>query len=171
VGFYSSFIVADKVTLTTRRAGLVANQGIRWESAGDGEFTIEEVEKATRGTEIVLHLKDGEDELLSDWKLRGIIRKYSDHITLPILMKKAPGYDKDGNVEVSDELETVNKASALWARAKSEISNEEYAEFYKHIAHYFEDPLSWSHARVEGRQEYTELLYVPQKAPFYLYDR
>jgi molecular chaperone HtpG len=171
VGFYSCFIVADRVTLTTRRAGLVAGQGIRWESAGDGEFTIEEVEKATRGTEIVLHLKEGEDEFLSDWQLRNVIRKYSDHITLPILMKKAPGYDKDGNVEVSDELETVNKASALWARSKSEISDEEYAEFYKHVAHDFEAPLSWSHARVEGRQEYTELLYIPQRAPFDLYDR
>ncbi|SFN87855.1 molecular chaperone HtpG [Formivibrio citricus] len=171
VGFYSAFIVADKVTLTTRRAGQVANQGVRWESAGDGEFTIEEVEKTDRGTEIVLHLKEGEDELLSDWRLRSIIRKYSDHITLPILMKKAPGYDKDGNVEASDELETVNKASALWARSKSEISDEEYNEFYKHVAHDFEDPLTWSHARVEGRQEYTELLYIPQRAPFDLYDR
>ncbi len=171
VGFYSAFIVADKVTLTTRRAGLVSNQGVRWESKGDGEFTLEEVEKTSRGTEIVLHLKESEDELLSDWHLRSIIRKYSDHITLPILMKKAPGYDKDGNVEVSDELETVNKASALWARSKSEISNDEYNEFYKHVAHDFEDPLTWSHARVEGRQEYTELLYIPRRAPFDLYDR
>lgn len=171
VGFYSAFIVADKVTLTTRRAGLVSNQGVRWESTGDGEFTIEEVEKTNRGTEIVLHIKEGEDELLSDWRLRSIIRKYSDHITLPILMQKAPGYDKDGNVEVSDEVETVNKASALWVRAKSEISDEEYNEFYKHVAHDFEDPLTWSHARVEGRQEYTELLYIPQRAPFDLYDR
>ncbi len=172
VGFYSAFIVADKVTLTTRRAGLVANQGVRWESEGAGEFTLEEVEKTGRGTEIVLHLKEGEDELLSDWRLRNIIRKYSDHITLPILMPKAPGYDKDGNIEpVTGELETVNQASALWARAKSEISDEQYAEFYKHVAHDFEDPLTWSHARVEGRQEYAELLYIPQRAPFDLYDR
>jgi len=172
VGFYSAFIVADKVTLTTRRAGLVANQGVRWESEGAGEFTLEEVEKTGRGTEIVLHLKEGEDELLSDWSLRNIIRKYSDHITLPILMPKAPGYDTDGNIEAATgELETVNQASALWARAKNEISDEQYAEFYKHVAHDFEDPLAWSHARVEGRQEYTELLYIPQRAPFDLYDR
>ncbi|MBS1155798.1 MAG: ATP-binding region ATPase domain protein [Proteobacteria bacterium] len=171
VGFYSAFIVADKVTLTTRRAGLVNDQAVRWESKGDGEFTLEEVSKESRGTEVVLHMKEGEDEFLSDWQLRNIIRKYSDHITLPIQMKKAPGYDKEGNVEVSDELETVNKASALWARAKSEITDEEYAEFYKHVAHDFEDPLTWSHARVEGRQEYTELLYIPKRAPFDLYDR
>ncbi|MDR3411484.1 MAG: molecular chaperone HtpG [Formivibrio sp.] len=171
VGFYSAFIVADKVTLTTRRAGLVTDQAVRWESAGDGEFTLEEVSKESRGTEVVLHMKEGEDEFLSDWQLRNVIRKYSDHITLPILMQKAPGYDKDGNVEASDEIETVNKASALWARAKSEITDEEYAEFYKHVAHDFEDPLTWSHARVEGRQEYTELLYIPKRAPFDLYDR
>ena len=171
VGFYSAFIVADKVTLTTRRAGLVSNQGVRWESAGDGEFTLEEVEKSDRGTEIVLHMKEGEEEILSDWQLRTIIRKYSDHITLPIQMKKAPGYDKEGNVEASDEIETINKASALWARAKSDISDEEYTEFYKHVAHDFENPLTWSHARVEGRQEYTELLYIPTRAPFDLYDR
>lgn len=171
VGFYSAFIVADKVTLTTRRAGLVNDQAVRWESKGDGEFTLEEVSKESRGTEVVLHMKEGEDEFLSDWQLRNIIRKYSDHITLPILMKKAPGYDKDGNVEVSDELETVNKASALWTRSKSEISDEEYTEFYKHVAHDFDDPLAWSHARVEGRQEYTELLYVPKRAPFDMFDR
>ncbi|WP_028452502.1 molecular chaperone HtpG [Chitinilyticum aquatile] len=171
VGFYSAFIIADKVTLTTRRAGAPATEAVRWESAADGEFTIEAVEKAGRGTEIVLHLKEGEDELLSDWRLRSIIKKYSDHITLPIRMQKAPGYDKDGNVEISDEIETVNQASALWARPKSEISDEQYNEFYKHVAHDFEDPLAFSHAKVEGRQEYTELLYIPARAPFDLYDR
>lgn len=171
VGFYSAFIVADKVTLTTRRAGDAADAATRWESEGAGEYTLEQVEKAGRGTEIVLHLKEGEDELLNDWKLKGIVRKYSDHISIPIEMKKGNSYGENGEVIVSDEMEAVNSASALWTRGKSEISEEQYKEFYKHVAHDFTDPLAWSHARVEGRQEYTELLYIPSRAPFDLFDR
>ncbi len=169
VGFYSAFIVADKVTLTTRRAGLTAEHGVRWESAGEGDFTLETVEKPTRGTEIVLHLREGDDEFLSDWKIKSTIRKYSDHITLPIVMKKSEW--KDGQEVPTDEDETVNRASALWARSKSDITEEEYNEFYKHVAHDFEPPLAWSHNRMEGKQEYISLLYVPAKAPFDLYDR
>ena len=171
VGFYSAFIVADKVTLTTRRAGTPAESAVRWESAGAGDYTLEDVTKEGRGTEIVLHLKDGEDEFLDDWRLKSIIRKYSDHITLPIRMKKGNSYGENGEVIVSDEVETINKASALWARNKSEISDDDYKAFYKHVSHDWEEPLAWSHARVEGRQEYTELLYVPKRAPFDLYDR
>jgi molecular chaperone HtpG len=167
VGFYSSFIIADKVTLTTRRAG--SNEAVRWESTGEGDYTLEDVEKASRGTEITLHLREGEDEFLSDWKLKSIIRKYSDHITLPIVMKKSEW--KDGEEVPTDEDETVNKASALWARAKSEISEDEYQEFYKHVSHDFEPSLAWSHNRVEGKQEYISLLYIPTRAPFDLYDR
>lgn len=169
VGFYSAFIVADKVTLTSRRAGEAT--ATQWESAGDGEFTLEEVAKDTRGTEIVLHMKEGEDEYLSDWSLRSIIRKYSDHITLPIFMPKTAGYDAEGNITPAEGVEAVNQASALWSRAKSEISDEQYTEFYKHVSHDFEAPLAWSHARVEGKQEYTELLYIPQRAPFDMHDR
>ncbi|MCB5184782.1 molecular chaperone HtpG [Methylobacillus gramineus] len=167
VGFYSAFIIADKVTLTTRRAG--SAEAVRWESAGEGDYTLETVDHAKRGTEIVLHLREGEDEFLSDWKLKSIIRKYSDHITLPIVMKKSDW--QDGEQVPTDEDETVNKASALWARSKSEISEEEYQEFYKHVSHDFENPLVWSHNRVEGRQEYISLLYIPAKAPFDLYER
>ncbi|MBI4984278.1 MAG: molecular chaperone HtpG [Rhodocyclales bacterium] len=171
VGFYSSFIVADKVTVTTRRAGLPANQAVRWESDGSGEFSVEMVEKAGRGTEITLHLKESEGDLLSGWKLRSIVRKYSDHIVQPIVMKKEE-WDKDKNEQVvTDEDETVNKASAIWARAKNDISDDEYKEFYKHVGHDFEDPLAWTHARVEGKSEYTQLLYVPSRAPFDLWDR
>lgn len=169
VGFYSAFIIADKVTLTTRRAGLTSEHGVRWESAGEGDYTLEVVEKPSRGTEITLHLREGEDEFLSDWKLKSIIRKYSDHITLPIVMKKSEW--KDGEEVPTDEDETVNKASALWARAKSEVTEEEYQEFYKHVSHDFEPPLAWSHNRVEGKQEYISLLYLPTRAPFDLYDR
>ena len=167
VGFYSAFIIADKVTLTTRRAG--ATEAVQWESAGEGDFTLEDVEKATRGTEVVLHLREGEDEFLSDWKLKTIIRKYSDHITLPIVMKKSEW--KDGAEVATDEDETVNKASALWARSKNDITEEEYQEFYKHVSHDFENPLAYTHSRVEGKQEYISLLYIPGKAPFDLYDR
>jgi molecular chaperone HtpG len=167
VGFYSAFIIADKVTLTTRRAG--DKEAVRWESKGEGDFTLEATEKASRGTEIVLHLREGEDEFLNDWKLKSIIRKYSDHITLPIIMKKSEW--KDGEQVPTDEDETVNKASALWARAKKDITDEEYQEFYKHVSHDFENPLVWSHNRVEGNQEYISLLYIPSKAPFDLYDR
>ncbi|MFN3544394.1 MAG: molecular chaperone HtpG [Thiobacillus sp.] len=169
VGFYSAFIVADRVTLTTRRAGLTAEHGVRWESSGEGDYTLETVEKSTRGTEIVLHLREGEHEFLSDWKIKSVIRKYSDHITLPIVMKKTEW--KDGVEVPIDEDETVNKASALWARPKKDISDDEYREFYKHVAHDFEPPLTWSHNRVEGKQEYISLLYIPSHAPFDLYDR
>ncbi|WP_028104168.1 molecular chaperone HtpG [Pseudoduganella violaceinigra] len=161
VGFYSGFIVADKITVESRRAGLDAAQGIRWESAGEGDYSIEPIEKAARGTDIILHLREGEDELLNDWKLKSIIRKYSDHISLPIQMKK----------EGSDELETINQASALWARNKSEVTQEQYEEFYKHVSHDFGAPLTHTHNRVEGRSEYTQLLYIPAKAPFDLWDR
>lgn len=171
VGFYSAFIVADKVSLTTRRAGATAGEGVRWESQGEGEYTLEQVEKAGRGTDIVLHLKEGEDELLADWALKRIVRTYSDHISIPILMKKGNSYGENGEVIESDELEAVNAASALWTRSKSEITDEQYTEFYKHVAHDFADPLAWSHARVEGRQEYTELLYIPARAPFDMWDR
>ena len=171
VGFYSSFIVADKVTLTTRRAGLTAEHAVKWESDGSGEYTIETVDKATRGTEVTLHLREGEDELLNGHRLRSIIRKYSDHITLPIVMNKEE-WDKDkGENKVTDEDETVNQASALWARPKSEVTEEQYHEFYKHVAHDFEAPLAYSHNRVEGRKEYTQLLYIPARAPFDLWDR
>ena len=171
VGFYSAFIVADKVTLTTRRAGLTAEYGVRWESAGEGEYTLETVEKKNRGTEVVLHLREGEDELLSSFQLRSIIRKYSDHITLPIIMKKEIWDDESKAYKISDEEETVNQASAIWARPKNEITQEQYDEFYKHIAHDFEPPLAHVHARVEGNQEYIQLLYIPARAPFDLFDR
>jgi molecular chaperone HtpG len=171
VGFYSSFIVADRVTVVTRRAGLAAEHGVKWESDGGGEYTLEMVDRPVRGTEVTLHLREGEDELLSGFRLRGIIRKYSDHITLPIVMKKEE-WDKDAGVQKpTDEDETVNQASALWARPKSEISEEQYHEFYKHVAHDFEAPLAYSHNKVEGRKEYTQLLYIPAKAPFDLWDR
>lgn len=167
VGFYSSFIIADKVTLITRRAGEA--EAVKWESHGEGDFTIEVTEKASRGTDVVLHLREGEDEFLNDWTLKNIIRKYSDHITLPIVMKKSEW--KDGEQVPTDEDETVNKASALWARSKSDISEEDYQAFYKHISHDFENPLAYTHSRVEGKQEYISLLYIPAKAPFDLYDR
>ena len=171
VGFYSSFIIADKVTLTTRRAGLPADAGVRWESDGGGEFTLEAVEQAGRGTEVTLHLREGEDEMLSGMQLRSVIRKYSDHIVLPIAMKKEI-WDKDkSEYQVTDEDETVNQANALWARAKSDITQEQYDEFYKHVAHDMEAPLCHAHARVEGNKEYTQLLYIPAKAPFDLWDR
>ncbi len=171
VGFYSSYIVADKVTVVSRRAGVEAGQAVKWESSGEGEFTVEMVEKAGRGTDVILHLRDGEDEFLSSWKLRQVVRKYSDHITLPILMKKEKWDEEKKEQVVTDEDETINQASALWARPKSEITDEQYKEFYKHVAHDFEDPLAYVHAKVEGKQEYTQLLYIPQRAPFDLWDR
>jgi molecular chaperone HtpG len=171
VGFYSSFIVADKVTVHTRRAGAEPNQGVRWESEGTGEFSIEMVDRPTRGTEITLHLKEGQDDLLSAWKLKSIIRKYSDHIVQPIVMKGEKWDDEKKQQVATDEDETVNQASALWARPRNEISDEQYTEFYKHVGHDFEDPLAWTHARVEGKTEYTQLLYVPARAPFDLWDR
>ena len=163
VGFYSAFVVADKVTLTTRRAGLAPEEGVRWESNGQGEYTLETVEKPVRGTEVVLHLREGEDELLDGYRLRSIIRKYSDHITVPILMKVE---DKD-----KQEEERVNRASALWTRPKNQISEEEYTEFYKHIGHDFDEPLAYVHSRMEGTQEYILLLYIPSRAPFDLWNR
>jgi molecular chaperone HtpG len=171
VGFYSAFIVADKVTVLTRRAGVDAEQAIKWESAGEGDFTIEPVTRANRGTEITLHLRADQDDLLSGWKLRSIIRKYSDHIIQPIVMRKEKWDEEKKDQVATDEDETVNQASALWAKPKSDISDEQYAEFYKHVSHDFEAPLAWSHARVEGRSEYTQLLYVPSHAPYDLYDR
>jgi len=168
VGFYSSFIVADRVTLVTRRAGLPAGEAVRWEcdmEKGAGEYSIEPAEKAGRGTEVTLHLREGEDELLGGWALKGIVRKYSDHIAIPVVMKK-DGSDKD-----AIEEETVNQASALWTRPKAEVTDEQYVEFYKHVAHDFQAPLAWTHNRVEGRQEYTQLLFVPAHAPFDLWDR
>jgi molecular chaperone HtpG len=173
VGFYSAFIIADKVTLTTRRAG--STEAVQWQSAGEGDYTLEDAKKVTRGTEITLHLRPDEDEFLNDWQLKSIIRKYSDHITLPIMMKKSEwkeGEDgKPGEMVQTDEFETVNKANALWARNKNDISEEEYHEFYKHVSHDYQVPLSYTHSRVEGKQEYISLLYIPAKAPFDLYDR
>ena len=171
VGFYSSFIVADTVTLVTRRAGLPADQAVRWESRGEGDYTIEPAEKAGRGTDVILHLREGEDDLLDGYRMRAVLRKYSDHITLPILMQKEE-WDKDkGENVLRDEDEKINQASALWARPKSEITDEQYQEFYKHVAHAYEPPLAWTHSKVEGRSEYTQLLYLPQRAPFDLWDR
>ncbi|HEX5364939.1 MAG TPA: molecular chaperone HtpG, partial [Gallionella sp.] len=169
VGFYSAFIVADKVTVVTRRAGEHADQGVSWESDGGGEFSIEMVDRAARGTEITLHLREDQDDLLDGHRLRGIVQKYSNHIVQPILMNKEEW--KDGKTEITAEAETVNQASALWARSKSDISDEQYKEFYKHVGHDFDDPLAWTHARVEGRQEYTQLLYIPARAPFDMWDR
>ncbi len=170
VGFYSSFIVADKVTLKTRKAGDDAENGVSWTSKGKGEYDIQSIEKAARGTEITLHLREDEDELLNDWKLRSIITQYSDHIDFPILMDKTTEPEEEGG-ETTIEEETVNQASALWTLSKSEITDDEYKEFYKHVAHDFEDPLGWIHNRVEGTNEYTSLLYLPKRAPFDLYDR
>lgn len=168
VGFYSAFIVADRVSLTTRRAGLPAEQGVHWESSGDGSFTLETVERKARGTEVVLHLREGEDEFLDDFRLRNIIHKYSDHIPLPIemLQEKSAGEE-----QAPREYQPVNKASALWTRPRNEISDEEYKEFYKHVAHDFEDPMTWVHSHVEGAQSYKSLFYIPARAPFDLYDR
>ena len=171
VGFYSAFIVADRVTVETRRAGTPENEGVRWESGGEGDYTVEQIDKPTRGTDIILHLRDGEDEFLSSWKLKSIIRKYSDHISLPIVMQKEEWDEEKKETVARDEFETVNQASALWARPKSEVTKEQYEEFYKHVSHDFQAPLAYTHNRVEGRSEYTQLLYVPAHAPFDLWDR
>lgn len=171
VGFYSAFIIADKVTLITRRAGLTSEHGVRWESSGEGEYTIETVVKPQRGTDITLHLRKEEGEFLNGMRIRNIIRKYSDHITLPIVMKKEEWSQEEKKNVVTDEDETINQANALWARPKNEITAEQYDEFYKHVAHDFEPPLAYVHARVEGKQEYTQLLYIPARAPFDLFDR
>ena len=171
VGFYSAFIVADKVTLTTRRAGLAADQGARWISSGDGSYTLETVEKDSHGTEVVLHLAGDNEEFLDGFRLRSIIHKYSDHIPLPIEMRREGEEGKEGKEDKPDEYEAVNKASALWARPRKDITDEEYREFYKHVAHDFENPMKWVHTSVEGSQAYKTLFYIPARAPFDLYDR
>ena len=165
VGFYSAFIVADKVTVRTRAAGASADEGVFWESAGEGEYTLADIEKADRGTEITLHLREDQDEFLDDWRVRSIISKYSDHIALPVEVETRN--EEDGTVT----WEQINKAQALWTRGRSEVTDEEYVEFYKHISHDFSDPLSWSHNRVEGKQEYTSLLYIPSQAPWDMWNR
>lgn len=175
VGFYSGYIVADKITVESRRAGLPASEGVRWVSGGTGEFEVEQIERAQRGTSITLHLRDDAEEFLNGWKLKQLITKYSDHISLPILMEKEEWKDGEndqpGAMVKTGEWETVNKASALWTRAKKDVTEEQYKEFYKAISHDYDDPLSWSHNRVEGNTEYTQLLYIPAKAPFDLYHR
>ncbi|MEX3983197.1 molecular chaperone HtpG [Paraburkholderia sp. EG287A] len=171
VGFYSGFIVADKITVESRRAGLTAAEGVRWTSAGEGEFAVETIERAQRGTTITLHLREGEEELLSAWKIKSIIQKYSDHVGLPIEMKKEEWDAEKSEMVTKDEYETINQASALWTRSKSEISDEQYQQFYQHLAHDHQNPLAWTHNRVEGRSEYTQLLYVPSHAPFDLWNR
>ena len=170
VGFYSSFIVADEVTLRTRKAGEAADQGVEWISKGKGDYSIASIDKPARGTEIILQLREGEDEYLNDWKLRSVITEYSDHIGFPVLMDKKVEAESDEGETVIEE-ETVNQASALWTRERSELKDEDYTEFYKHVARDFEDPLDWSHNRVEGTNEYTSLLYIPSRAPYDLYDR
>lgn len=171
VGFYSGFIVADKITVESRRAGLAANEAIRWESTGEGDFTIENIEKSSRGTDITLHLREGEGDFLTNWRLKAIIRKYSDHISLPIQMLKEEWDSEAKTMKTGTELETINQANALWARSKTDITDEQYREFYKHISHDFNDPLIWTHNKVEGRTEYNQLLYIPKEAPFDLWDR
>ncbi|WP_343673999.1 molecular chaperone HtpG [Paraburkholderia heleia] len=171
VGFYSGFIVADKITVESRRAGLTAAAGVRWTSAGEGEFAVETIERAQRGTTITLHLREGEDELLSAWKIKSIIQKYSDHVGLPIEMKKEEWDAEKSEMVTKDEYETINQASALWTRSKSDITDEQYQQFYQHLAHDHQNPLAWTHNRVEGRSEYTQLLYVPSHAPFDLWNR
>ena len=169
VGFYSSFIVADEVEVITRKAGLDASEGILWRSKGEGEFDISQVEKPTRGTQIILHLKADEKEFAEGFRLRSLVRKYSDHISIPvIMMKEHHGEDADTK---EPEEETVNSATALWTKSRSEVKDEEYHEFYKHVSHDFQDPLSWAHNKVEGKLEYTSLLYIPAKAPMDMYQR
>jgi molecular chaperone HtpG len=175
VGFYSGFIVADRITVESRRAGLPAGEGVRWSSTGAGDFEVETIERAQRGTSVILHLRDDATDYLSTWKLKSIIAKYSDHISLPILMRKEEwkeGEDnKGGEMVLTDEWETVNQASALWSRAKKDVTDEQYKEFYKQLTHDHEPPLAWSHNRVEGSTEYTQLLYIPSRAPFDLWNR
>jgi molecular chaperone HtpG len=171
VGFYSGFIVADRITVETRRAGLPPEQGVRWSSEGTGEFEVETITRAERGTDVILHLRDGEDEFLKTWKLKSIVGKYSDHISLPILMRKEEWDAEKSQQVLTDEWETVNKAAALWARPKSEVTDAQYQEFYKQISYDSDAPLAYTHNRVEGRSEYTQLLYIPAKAPFDLWNR
>ncbi len=171
VGFYSGFIVADRITVESRRAGLPAAEGVRWSSDGSGQFEVETIARAARGTDVILHLREGEDEFLSAWKLKSIISRYSDHISLPILMRKERWDEEKKEQVLTDEWETVNKAAALWTRPKSDITDAEYQDFYKQISYDSEAPLAYTHNRVEGRTEYTQLLYVPKKAPFDLWNR
>ena len=171
VGFYSSFIVADKVTLISRRAGLPESEAVCWESAGEGDFTVETVLKPSRGTQIILHLRADEDDLLEGYRLKTIAQRYSDHINLPIFMPKEEWNEKESKYVLQDESDQINQASAIWARPKSEVTDEQYQDFYKHISHDMEKPLAWAHARVEGKSEYTQLLYVPSKAPYDLWNR
>lgn len=171
VGFYSGFIIADRITVESRRAGLSSDQGVRWESEGAGDFSVEDINKEGRGTSITLHLREGEEEFLSAWKLKSIVRTYSDHISIPIQMQKEE-WDEETKAQVlRDELETINQANALWTRSKNDISAEQYEEFYKHISHDYSAPLTHTHNRVEGRSEYTQLLYIPSRAPFDMWDR
>lgn len=176
VGFYSAFIVADKVTVRTRAAGEEASRGVEWQSEGEGEFTVADIEKADRGTEIILHMREEEKEFLDDWRLRSIVSKYSDHISIPVQMWKeevpeSEGAEGEKIAAIPGEWESVNKATALWTRDKSDVSEDEYKEFYKHVSHDFADPLVWSHNKVEGKTEYTSLLYLPSKAPFDMWNR
>ncbi|MEO8280217.1 MAG: molecular chaperone HtpG, partial [Ideonella sp.] len=171
VGFYSGFIVADKITVESRRAGLAKDHGMRWSSEGTGEFEIEPITREARGTSVTLHLRDGEEEYLSHWKLKSVISKYSDHISLPILMRKEEWDAEEKKQVTRDEWEPINKAAALWSRSKSDITPEQYDEFYKQLSYDTEPPLAYTHNRVEGRTEYTQLLYIPSKAPFDLWNR
>src|SRR5690625_3251328 len=171
VGFYSSFIVAEEVSVLSRRAGLPADQAALWTSKGEGEYTIEPAEKAERGTTITLHLRADEDEFLDGWRLREILRRYSDHISIPVQMRTEEWDEEAKEQKKTDEWETVNQASALWTRPRNEITDEQYIEFYKHIAYDYDEPLTWTHNKVEGRSEYTQLLYIPKRAPFDLWDR
>ena len=170
VGFYSAFMVADRVEVFTRRAGLPASAGVRWESAGESEFSVEDTERSERGTTVVLHVKEGSDEFLDAWRVRSVVKRYSDHISLPVLMVKEQ-YGEEKDKDAAPEWESVNQATALWTRSKGSITDEEYKEFYKHVSHDFEEPLAWSHNRVEGKLEYNSLLFIPRKAPFDLWNR
>ncbi|EAW31203.1 Molecular chaperone, HSP90 family protein [marine gamma proteobacterium HTCC2143] len=178
VGFYSAFIVADRVEVLTRRAGLEPSEGIHWESEGEAEFSVESIEKADRGTTVILHLREDSADFADNWRIRSVVKKYSDHIAIPVLMEKqaTPDYDDEGKEKpveenTTPEFEAVNDATALWTRSRSEVTDEEYIEFYKHVSHDFEDPLSWTHNKVEGKLEYNSLLYVPKKAPFDMWNR
>ncbi len=171
VGFYSGFIVSEKIVVESRRAGMSIDQGVRWESDGEGEFNIELINKTDRGTKVHLFLRQGEDELLNSWKIKSIIKKYSDHISIPIQMKEEEWNEEKKEMVTKNNFETINQASAIWTRSKSEITDDQYKEFYKHISNDFQEPLMWTHNRVEGKSEYNQLLFLPQKAPFDLWDR
>ena len=171
VGFYSGYIVADRITVESRRAGVAITEGVRWSSEGTGDFEVETITRETRGTDVILHLREGEDEFLSTWKLKSIISKYSDHISLPVLMRKESWDAEKGENVVSDDWEPVNKAAALWARSKSDITDAEYKSFYEQLTYDTTAPLAYTHNRVEGRTEYTQLLYIPAKAPMDLWNR